>query len=110
MPLPAECSSPAPGSAAWKARKMELAFRLIFVVGQSDQRRPTRSRRDGARPFLPPSSSYLLASYCHAPILKTLLGSCFCFRARRRFMVSCGNTPSISLSLSGMALFRYVVT
>ena len=63
-----------------------------------------------ARPVLLPSSSYLLASYCHAPILKTLLGSIFSFRARSRFMVSCGNTPSISASLSGMALFKYVVT
>jgi hypothetical protein len=59
---------------------------------------------------LPPSGSYLLASYCHAPILKKLLGSCFAFRARRRFMVSCGKTSSISASLSGMALFKYVVT
>jgi hypothetical protein len=55
-------------------------------------------------------SGYLLASYCHAPVLKRLLGSYFSLRARRRLRVSCGNTPSISASLSGIALFRYVVT
>ena len=55
-------------------------------------------------------SGYLLASYCHAPVLRRLLGSYFSLRARRRLMVSCGNTPSISASLSGIALFRYVVT
>jgi hypothetical protein len=58
----------------------------------------------------PASGGYLLASYCHAPILKRLSGSCSAFSARNRFMVSCGNTPSISVSLSGMALFKYVVT
>jgi hypothetical protein len=55
-------------------------------------------------------SGYLLASYCHAPVLKRLSGSYFSLRARRRLMVSCGNTPSISASLSGIALFKYVVT
>ena len=63
-----------------------------------------------ARPILLPSCSYLLASYCHAPILKRLSGSCSAFIARKRFIASCGNTPSISASLSGMALFKYVVT
>jgi hypothetical protein len=38
--------------------------------------------------LLLPSSGYLLASYCHAPILKTLSGSIFFLRARSRFMVS----------------------
>jgi hypothetical protein len=53
-----------------------------------------------------PPNRYLLARYSQAPIRKRLPGSCLCFSARSRSMVSFGNTPSISASLSGMALLR----
>jgi hypothetical protein len=70
---------------------------------QTGERSPTPTRH---RTVLLPGSSYLLASYCHAPILKTLSGSTLFLSVRSLFMVSCGNTSSISASLSGMALFK----
>ena len=75
--------------------------------------RPTSIRPCGRRRPLrmpPAGGGHLLAENSHAPILKRLPGSCCSLSARRRFMVSCGNTPSISASVTGMALLRYVVT